>query len=169
MTLPAGIEAAIRSSAAPEIVRVGFERLIESDGSSAERLAAEPRLAAVVAAVMAGSRSLGRLVLTDPAALEVIAARVSSAASSRSPTIADPRLAEDPADLVRRKRLGLLAIAAEDLAGLTSLEEVGEALSDLADGVLLSACALAGAGAGFSVIAMGKHGARELNYASDVD
>ena len=86
----------------------------------------------------------------------------------------DPTLASDAADLARRKRLGLLAIAARDLAGLAGLEEVGEALSDLADGVLRGACTLADVRSGppyggLAVIAMGKHGARELNYASDVD
>ncbi|MFZ0171838.1 MAG: bifunctional [glutamine synthetase] adenylyltransferase/[glutamine synthetase]-adenylyl-L-tyrosine phosphorylase [Acidimicrobiales bacterium] len=175
MTLPAELESAARSSAAPELVRVNFERLLESDASSAERLGSDGRLAGVVAAVMAGSRSLSSLVLTDRAALEVIASclpkrpEATVTASMSRPSIADPRLAGDAADLVRRKRLGLLAIAAQDLAGFTALEEVGEALSDLADGVLQAACALAGVGVGLAVIAMGKHGARELNYASDVD
>ncbi len=111
MTLPAELESAARSSAAPELVRVNFERLLESDASSAERLGSDGRLAGVVAAVMAGSRSLSSLVLTDRAALEVIASclpkrpEATVTASMSRPSIADPRLAGDAADLVRRKRL----------------------------------------------------------------
>ncbi|MGC9960361.1 MAG: bifunctional [glutamine synthetase] adenylyltransferase/[glutamine synthetase]-adenylyl-L-tyrosine phosphorylase [Acidimicrobiales bacterium] len=184
MRLPDELELAARSSAAPEAVRVTFERLAESDPAAAERLADVGELAVVVASVVAASRSLGRLVLTDPLALDVIAdaapelgpagryARgdgdLNSAPAARSPAI-DPEQASDAADLARRKRLGLLSIAARDLAGVTGLEEVGEALSNLADGVLRAACGLASVGTGLSVIAMGKHGARELNYASDVD
>jgi glutamate-ammonia-ligase adenylyltransferase len=178
MTLPDELELAARSSAAPGAVRLTFERLAESDTAATERLAAVGELAVVVASVVAASRSLGRLVLTDPLALDVIADAVpelgpaaggaSAATAARSPAI-DPEQASDPADLARRKRLGLLAIAARDLAGLTGLEEVGEALSNLADGVLRAACGLARVRTGLSVIAMGKHGARELNYASDVD
>jgi [glutamine synthetase] adenylyltransferase / [glutamine synthetase]-adenylyl-L-tyrosine phosphorylase len=164
MTLPAELEDAARSSAAPHVVLLSFERLLEGDGVAGERLRHDAALATTASTVMAASRSLTRLILTDPAALDVLA----SGGGTRL-AVADPDLAADPGDLVRRKRLGLLAIAAADLAGVTALEEVGLALSDLADGVLRAACRLVGVGAGFSVIAMGKHGARELNYASDVD
>jgi glutamate-ammonia-ligase adenylyltransferase len=177
MTLPVELEAAASSSAAPEVVRLGLERLLERDATAADRLDGDGRLAGVVATVMAASRSLGRLVITDPAAIDVLEASLRRPTGdidrNRPPTavsrVADPALASDPADLVRRKRLGLLVIAAQDLAGFTALEAVGEALSDLADGVLGAACRLAGVGPGLAVIAMGKHGARELNYASDVD
>ena len=163
MTLPPELEAAARSSAAPEIVRLGFERMLEADPLAGDRLRHDTALATTTSTVMAASRSLTRVILTDAAALDVLASR------AKLLPIADPDIAADAGDLVRRKRLGLLAIAAADLAGTTGLEEVGSALSDLADGVLRSACRLGGVGAGFSVIAMGKHGARELNYASDVD
>lgn len=177
MILPAQLEAAAASSAAPEVVRVGLSRLVDQDGSIATRLALDDELTFLLATVLAASRSLGRLILTDPSALDVLASVVrptvdddsTGSPPSSSLPLADPIRAADPADLVRRKRLGLLRIAASDLAGLTALEEVGEALSDLADGVLRAACALAGASAGVAVIAMGKLGARELNYASDVD
>jgi glutamate-ammonia-ligase adenylyltransferase len=164
MTLPAELEAAARSSAAPEVVRLALERLLEGDPLAGERLAHDAALAVSAATVIAASRSLTRVILTDPASLDVLASPVGTHLA-----ITDPGLAADAGGLVRRKRLGLLAITAADLAGMTDLEQVGMALSDLADGVLRGACEMAGSGSGYAVIAMGKLGARELNYASDVD
>ena len=81
----------------------------------------------------------------------------------------DPAEASDVDDLVRRKRLSLLEVAARDLAGRDDLEQVTGCLSRVADRVLAGAIRLAGASDGLAVIAMGKHGAQELNYSSDVD
>lgn len=84
------------------------------------------------------------------------------------------------------KRHAHLAIAVADLAGAWTLEDVTGALSDLADIALRTAlrasvALLAGRGLmpapadadnpapGLILIAMGKHGARELNYSSDID
>jgi len=64
------------------------------------------------------------------------------------------------------KRRRLAQIAASDAAGAISLEEVGSALSDLTDACLN---AVLGDDAELAVIAMGKLGARELNYVSDMD
>jgi glutamate-ammonia-ligase adenylyltransferase len=78
---------------------------------------------------------------------------------------------------LRRERSALaLALGIGDLAGLLSFEQVTQGLSDLADRSLQNALAATmeartpGAEqAGFAVIALGKHGSRELNYSSDVD
>ncbi|NNM76950.1 bifunctional [glutamate--ammonia ligase]-adenylyl-L-tyrosine phosphorylase/[glutamate--ammonia-ligase] adenylyltransferase [Sphingomonas sp. ID1715] len=76
--------------------------------------------------------------------------------------------------LVRSRTALVLAIG--DLAGALSLEDVTQRLSDLADRSLDIAIATAveervqGADPrGFAVIALGKHGGRELNYSSDID
>ena len=91
------------------------------------------------------------------------------------------------AELRRAKRRVALLIALADLGGAWSLEEVTGHLADFAD----LACALAlhaalaaeirrgklpgmgeddlATGAGMVVFAMGKMGARELNYSSDID
>jgi glutamate-ammonia-ligase adenylyltransferase len=76
-------------------------------------------------------------------------------------------------DAYRRE---LVQLAAADLAGELSLIEVTEALADLAGYLLQAALAVARAGlpAGsadcrLAIIGMGKAGARELNYVSDVD
>ena len=73
-------------------------------------------------------------------------------------------------------RTQLLGIAARDLTAMAPLEAVAAWLSDLADAVLEGALAIARAAVGpnhdacrFAVIGMGKCGARELNYVSDVD
>lgn len=70
----------------------------------------------------------------------------------------------------------LLQIAARDLAGFAPMEVVAGWLTELADAVLGAALAVARAGlprdatpCAFTIIGMGKCGARELNYVSDVD
>jgi glutamate-ammonia-ligase adenylyltransferase len=77
---------------------------------------------------------------------------------------------------VRRfKRRELLRIACRDLAGQAEVEDVGRELAYLAEAALHAAFeSLADEqppprGARFAVIGMGKLGAEELNYASDVD
>jgi hypothetical protein len=72
-------------------------------------------------------------------------------------------------ELRRAKRLRLLEIAARDLTGEIALEEVGRALSDLADACLTATLeALDGAG-DVAVAAAGKLGARVLYDSSDLD
>ncbi|MGB1212544.1 MAG: bifunctional [glutamine synthetase] adenylyltransferase/[glutamine synthetase]-adenylyl-L-tyrosine phosphorylase [Pikeienuella sp.] len=91
--------------------------------------------------------------------------------------------ARETGEVLRRmKRRAALLVALADLGGVWSLEEVTGALSDLADHAVDHAFAqaitgertgpLAGkspAEAGLIVLAMGKGGARELNYSSDID
>ena len=93
-------------------------------------------------------------------------------------------IASDPAravrsDLrVRRARLAT-AVGLADLSGEWPLERVVGALSDFADlaceRALLEAVRIAVPGwderkvPGFCVLALGKHGGRELNYSSDID
>ena len=87
----------------------------------------------------------------------------------------------------RAKRVVALATAIADIGGIWPLERVTAALSDLAEATLslamahlLRAAHDAGElrlpdpadparGCGFTVLGMGKLGARELNYSSDVD
>jgi [glutamine synthetase] adenylyltransferase / [glutamine synthetase]-adenylyl-L-tyrosine phosphorylase len=104
----------------------------------------------------------------------------------------EARQDEDEAELMRALRLAkresALLIALADIGGVWGLVEVTEALSRFADSAV--SCALrfllrqgvtAGrlvidiesadpeTGSGLVVLALGKHGARELNYSSDVD
>jgi glutamate-ammonia-ligase adenylyltransferase len=83
----------------------------------------------------------------------------------------------DPAAaLAAAYRRRLLDLAARDMTAVASLEEVAEELADIAAAVLEAALAVArselpagSAPCRLAVVAMGKCGARELNYASDVD
>ncbi len=135
-----------------------LERLADTAPDAAQRVSADEALQASLVAVSAASPWLARLCITDPAALDVLAAIDEGPLTQ--PVTGD--------DLSRHKRLGILRIAARDLTGRDDLEAVVVALSDLADDVLARAWAVADADA-LAVIAMGKLGARELNYASDVD
>lgn len=78
--------------------------------------------------------------------------------------------------LRRRRGAIALAVAAADLAGAWDMERVTRTLSDFADQALEEALAAAmqerypdAAHRGFVVLALGKHGSRELNYSSDID
>ena len=75
------------------------------------------------------------------------------------------------------KAQSALAIALADISGAWDLDRTTGALSDFADAALAAAVnwLLRQAGgegdptAGYVVLAMGKHGAHELNYSSDID
>ncbi len=99
---------------------------------------------------------------------------------------AEAELGERGRLLRRAKRRAALLIALADLGGVWTLEEVTGALSDLADDALAAALRaplaeeiakgrLPGdeadpiASTGLVAFAMGKGGARELNYSSDID
>ncbi|MEE1611200.1 bifunctional [glutamine synthetase] adenylyltransferase/[glutamine synthetase]-adenylyl-L-tyrosine phosphorylase [Microvirga sp. CF3016] len=87
----------------------------------------------------------------------------------------------------RNRNAHALLVALADIGGIWTTEEVIQALSDFADAsvaggvnlVLTEAADLGrvqlknpdspGEGSGFTVLALGKHGAGELNYSSDID
>jgi glutamate-ammonia-ligase adenylyltransferase len=83
----------------------------------------------------------------------------------------------DTADALRVAYRGaILRLAARDLTGTVEVSDVAAELADLAAGTLEAALAIARAGlpadatpCRLAVIAMGKCGGQELNYASDVD
>lgn len=85
--------------------------------------------------------------------------------------------ASDVATALRRERLGLaLVLAVGDLAGAFDLDKVMRELSTLADRALHAAIEAAvlrrvpdAQPAGMIGLALGKHGAGELNYSSDID
>ena len=101
----------------------------------------------------------------------------------REPVAAGLDSGIDPAALLAAAyRRRLLHLAGRDLTGVAAFDEVAAELADLADAVLDAALAVAraeipadapsaasAAGARLAVVAMGKCGARELNYASDID
>ncbi|MGA7675175.1 MAG: bifunctional [glutamine synthetase] adenylyltransferase/[glutamine synthetase]-adenylyl-L-tyrosine phosphorylase [Rhizomicrobium sp.] len=126
-------------------------------------------------------RMLARLFAEGPRALlrEAIADALAAAAARNE--------AEIMAALRRAKRRAALYVALADIAGAWTLEDVTAALTDFADACVRSALRFAlteaardtpltgrdGAAlessTGLVVLAMGKYGAFELNYSSDID
>ena len=134
-----------------------------------------------------GDAELLRGAITRPEAAELRAdllRAVGADPGGADPGGADPGGADGPvaagreptAALAAAYRRRLLHLTARDLTGAATVDEVGEELADIAAAVLEAALAVARAelapGATpcrLAVVAMGKCGGRELNYASDVD
>lgn len=116
---------------------------------------------------------LARALDRRPDLAELLAAGAIDAALQAVPGRADA----DIGVALRRERLGLsLVVAIADLAGAWGLAQVTGALSGFADRALDAAIGAAirhrvpdAVPAGFSAIALGKQGAGELNYSSDID
>ena len=128
--------------------------------------------------VSAGTASAGTVAALAPApAGPVSAGPVSAGPVSAGRGGFASAVGADPAErLAAAYHRRLLHLAARDLTGAATVDEVAEELADLADGVLDAALAIAraelppdAAPARFAIVAMGKCGARELNYASDID
>jgi glutamate-ammonia-ligase adenylyltransferase len=185
----------LASAADPDTALVGLSRLAAGDGLL-PALRGDPRLRSRLIAVLGASTALGDHLARHPADWRVLAgqdsdrgpgpgelraellAQVGADPSDAEP-VADPaRLAgQDPATVLRPAyRRGLLRLAGRDLTGAVTIDQATAELSDLAAAALEAALAIArsrlpagAAGCRLAVIAMGKCGARELNYASDVD
>jgi [glutamine synthetase] adenylyltransferase / [glutamine synthetase]-adenylyl-L-tyrosine phosphorylase len=149
------IASELASSADPLQAELGIARLVESAPGTLERLREGGPLLHTVVTVMAASPFLTRALVTDPLAIEVLSA-LEHPVGELTP-------------LSRWKALEVLRIAALDLSGEIPLETVGASLADLADGLLRTAATASGLSEELAVIAMGKLGARELNYGSDID
>ena len=156
-------------------------------------LLADPDVYQLLSAVVAASPYLARSMLAEPRRLEtllVVSPEVSMRFArerlrglmGKATTLPDAMV-----HLRRYKSEIALLIALADLAGIWTVAEVTEALSQAADltiglavVLLFSRAAAAGDarpseadqtsfGAGYFVLGMGKYGAYELNYSSDVD
>jgi len=153
----------VERSADPDRVRAALARLEEQRPSLPAAFAADTWLAAPLVAVLAASRSLGRVLQSDAAALAML-----DPGAARAPVPASTMR-----DLVAWKRRELLRIAARDLTGVETLECTTAALSAMAVDVLAGTHRLIAEHLGpddrLAVVGMGKLGAAELNYASDVD
>jgi [glutamine synthetase] adenylyltransferase / [glutamine synthetase]-adenylyl-L-tyrosine phosphorylase len=186
---------ALAAAADPDRALAALARLPADPGLRAA-LRSDPGLRHRLAAVLGASGPLGDhltrhpqdwRVLHGPAALrrpgpgELRAALLTAAGADPGDAepVSDPaRLdAADPAASLRAGyRRRLLHLAARDLTGAETLEDVAAELADLAAAALEAALAIARAGlppgsppCRLAVIAMGKCGGRELNYSSDVD
>ncbi|MBM3951321.1 MAG: glutamine-synthetase adenylyltransferase, partial [Rhodospirillales bacterium] len=159
-------------------------------GERARTLAADSGARRLIEAVFGNSPFLAHIAAADPGVLCDILEQGPDEVAAHA--LADIRHApSDEAELMRAlrviKRRVALATALADISGIWDLARVTGTLSDLADaalgaaaGFLLRQAAAGGAfalaeetdpqrGSGLVVLGMGKLGARELNYSSDID
>ncbi|HEX5630190.1 MAG TPA: bifunctional [glutamine synthetase] adenylyltransferase/[glutamine synthetase]-adenylyl-L-tyrosine phosphorylase [Acidimicrobiia bacterium] len=125
----------------------------------------DPAAACRLVALCASGRALPRL------ALVLGEEAVAPIAAEAVPAPRFDAAANDPATLRRGVAAGVLTIAGLDLTQAIGMPEVGQALSDLADAAVSAAVAMTPLppSTRLAVIALGKWGGRELNYASDID
>ncbi len=190
-----GLLEALAAAADPDLALASLARLPPDAGLWAV-LRADPDFRARLIGVLGASAALGGhlarhsadwRVLSGPEALrrpaadevrDELLAAVGAVPGDREPVSDPARLGgADPATALRvgyRRRL--LQLAGRDLTGAESLAQVAAELADLAAAALEAALAIArsqlppgSAPARLAVIAMGKCGGRELNYASDID
>jgi glutamate-ammonia-ligase adenylyltransferase len=158
----------------------------------AERLAADATGGALLAAIFGNSPFLTQCLLLDMAYLPTMLGQapertLGEVVAETGATASAGGGAELMAVLRRAKRRVALLVAVLDIGGIWDLGQVTAALSDFAQAAIAAATrhALGQAvragelavadearpeeGSGFSIIAMGKLGARELNYSSDID
>jgi [glutamine synthetase] adenylyltransferase / [glutamine synthetase]-adenylyl-L-tyrosine phosphorylase len=189
---------AIASAADPDLALAGLARLFgAAAGQDALRAAlrAEQDFRDRLTAVLGVSAGLADHLARHPGDAEILRGTISrpEAAELRADLLravgADPGDTDsaDPdgpvaagreptAALAAAYRRQLLHLTARDLTGAATVDEVGEELADIAAAVLEAALAVAraelspgAASCRLAVVAMGKCGGRELNYASDVD
>ncbi|HWG62525.1 MAG TPA: bifunctional [glutamine synthetase] adenylyltransferase/[glutamine synthetase]-adenylyl-L-tyrosine phosphorylase [Streptosporangiaceae bacterium] len=185
---------AIAGAADPDLALAALARLPRDDGLITA-LREDPGLRARLMAVLGASAALGDHLARHPGDWQMLA----GPGALRAPGPGDLRselltaVGANPADAsgVARRGSGaggpptalraayrrrLLHLAARDLTGQISVDETASELADLAAAALEAALAIARSqlppgspDVRLAVIAMGKCGGRELNYASDVD
>ncbi|HEY3507013.1 MAG TPA: bifunctional [glutamine synthetase] adenylyltransferase/[glutamine synthetase]-adenylyl-L-tyrosine phosphorylase [Actinocatenispora sp.] len=169
-------------TADPDLALRQLHRLVAVAPEVPGVLRADGGMAARLFAVLGASEALGDHLVVCPADWSVLASDADpdtyrGADALRSElTPAEPDGGAAAVTALRRAYRGaLLRIAAADLTGTRTVDEVMAELTGLADATLAAALRIAEAERGaepaprLAVIAMGKCGGRELNYVSDVD
>ena len=177
-------------AADPDLALAGLSRLSEVRPDLLNRLASAPRWARQLIMVLGASASLGQHLIAHPEQVDVLNAELSRTPPERlsaellaavgAEQDETPVATEVSGDGLRLAyRMALLRIAARDLTAaepIETLDDVAGELSDLADATLGAALAIGRAKVGddshhcrLAVVGLGKCGAQELNYVSDVD
>ncbi len=178
-------------AASPDLAIAGLNRIDEAAHDRVRELGTDRATYARLVAVLGGSEALNRHLCAHPEDLpilceeprrhtrEEILAELGAAVgvdhSSGTAVAADP----GAADALRlANKAHLMRIAARDLTspeGPGILEDVAGELADLADGIIECALAISRSQVTdhehcrLGIVAMGKCGAQELNYISDID
>jgi glutamate-ammonia-ligase adenylyltransferase len=169
------LNTAVEGSADPAAARAFLTRLLDDHPELGDELATNTVVRDALVALSAASRSLSSAVMRDPSLLDLLRdgedfRRERELSEYRESATAFLATAEDGRGALRRwKQRELLRTAARDLLGAADLPAVGRELAALADVCLDRALDLVVPGVPLGIIAMGKLGGRELNYASDVD
>lgn len=148
-----------------------YLRLLRDESSTAERLAH----------VLSSSRYVTDLLMRAPESVNILASIETLQPRSRAELVAESEMTAkryaDPAEAVKAlramRRRELLRTGAADLLGLLSIDQVGEALTNITDatidGALQAILSVHDERVPFCVIAMGRYGGAELGYGSDAD
>lgn len=133
-----------------------------------------PNMTAAIARARAHSPFLARQMDVFPALTEQLARGETELAWDAALTLAPDAPIET--QLRKRRSAAALVAAIADLSGAWDFDTITRRLSDLADTSVEAALTAAFAERypgeqprGIAVIALGKHGSRELNYSSDID
>ena len=171
----------------PDMALNNWERFLAASVGPADRLdaaLAQPMRLQILLALCSASQFLADTLVADPTLLDWLGAPgvldagpaadvlARELADRSEATAGDPDGWREALRAVRRREI--LRTGARDVCLGVSTRRVMEDLSDLADALIAAALARAaveeGAGAPeLCVLALGKLGARELNYSSDVD
>ncbi|MRR28746.1 glutamine synthetase adenylyltransferase, partial [bacterium] len=175
---------ALRSAADPDRSLVHFERLVDAFGVSVfADLQENPRLVEILVTLFSASPFLTEILLGTPDAIRLVGERsrlterktVDQYHSEGQAAWQSKKDYLDRLNALRRyQRRQLLRIGVSDFLDLFDLRAVFSQLSRMAIGMTRACLALAAeetgvSAANFTVLAMGKLGARELNYSSDID
>ncbi len=175
----AGIVAALGAAPDPDLAVAGLARL-GPDATMRVALRADAGLRARLAAVLGTSAALADHLRRHPGDWQLLSSQAADGkAEAGEPLpidLGELRAARDPSALRIAYKRALLRLAARDLTGAAAIDDVMAELAGLAAAALQAALEIArsqqppgAAGCRLAVIAMGKCGAGELNYASDVD
>src|SRR5215831_2227859 len=169
------IVAALAAAADPDLALAGLARL-PRDGRLLVALRSDIGLRSRLTAVLGMSAALAEHLRRHPRDWRLLAGPEAAGQPEAGEVRAGLLSARTPDELRIGYRRRLLRLAARDLTGVTPVDNIMAELADLAAAALQSALAIAtaqlpadAAACRLAVIAMGKCGGCELNYASDVD
>src|SRR5215208_1753438 len=177
------LQTALASAADPERSLVYLERLLDSgEEALLHALVKNPRVIESLVTIFSGSQFLTEIILRNPKNVSLLYHRKTltqrksaEQIHAEAANIIQESSEENVLNALRLyQRTEILRIGVNDLLALYDLRAVTQQLSNLADGLVRACLDLASQQSGiradgFVVIAMGKHGAEELNYSSDID
>ncbi len=168
------LEALIEDAADPVGASLVVDRLRGAGQPVSPRIDHDELMATAAVRLADASRSLTDAVVRNPSLLVVVDHLIERETDELVAEAIDVvRTLQDrvtPSDALRSwKRREFLRIALRDLLDVSDVAGVGRELASLADACLAASLMVAAPRSPMAVVAMGKLGGSELNYASDVD